>query len=123
MGLLGALTRVSCCPGDQRSPLVCTQVQTQLLRVLEERDIPIWWVLVGGLGGLLLLTLLILAMWKVSPKSAGFLCRHLQGQRDAVFLWVTLVPTLYISLLECALPVVLSWTQTLGVWHLQLKGL
>lgn len=40
-------------------------VQTQLLRVLEERDIPIWWVLVGGLGGLLLLTLLILAMWKV----------------------------------------------------------
>uniref|UniRef100_A0A452ELH7 Integrin alpha-IIb n=1 Tax=Capra hircus TaxID=9925 RepID=A0A452ELH7_CAPHI len=41
------------------------QVQTQLLRVLEEREIPMWWVLVGVLGGLLLLTFLILAMWKV----------------------------------------------------------
>ncbi|XP_077020275.1 integrin alpha-IIb [Tamandua tetradactyla] len=40
-------------------------VQTQLLRVLEEREIPIWWVLIGVLGGLLLLTLLVLAMWKV----------------------------------------------------------
>ncbi|XP_037018088.2 integrin alpha-IIb [Artibeus jamaicensis] len=40
-------------------------VQTQLLRALEERDIPVWWVLVGVLGGLLLLTLLVLAMWKV----------------------------------------------------------
>ncbi|XP_054449198.1 integrin alpha-IIb [Pteronotus mesoamericanus] len=40
-------------------------VQTQLLRALEERDIPTWWVLVGVLGGLLLLTFLILAMWKV----------------------------------------------------------
>ncbi|XP_049717148.1 integrin alpha-IIb [Elephas maximus indicus] len=40
-------------------------VQTQLLRVLEERDVPIWWILVGVLGGLLLLTLLVLAMWKV----------------------------------------------------------
>lgn len=118
MGPLGFLTGVSCCPGDQRSPLVCTQVQTQLLRVLEERDIPIWWVLVGGLGGLLLLTILILAMWKVSPKSAGFLCRHRQGQRDTVSLWVTLVPRLYISLLECALPAVLSWTQTLGAMAL-----
>ncbi|XP_032704942.1 LOW QUALITY PROTEIN: integrin alpha-IIb [Lontra canadensis] len=39
-------------------------VQTQLLRALE-RDIPIWWVLVGVLGGLVLLTLLVLAMWKV----------------------------------------------------------
>uniref|UniRef100_A0A452QNP7 Integrin subunit alpha 2b n=1 Tax=Ursus americanus TaxID=9643 RepID=A0A452QNP7_URSAM len=42
-----------------------TQVQTRLLRALEERDIPIWWVLVGVLGGLLLLMLLVLAMWKV----------------------------------------------------------
>ncbi|XP_032135292.1 integrin alpha-IIb isoform X2 [Sapajus apella] len=41
------------------------QVRTQLLRALEERAIPIWWVLVGVLGGLLLLTLLVLAMWKV----------------------------------------------------------
>ncbi|KAM7069126.1 integrin alpha-IIb [Molossus nigricans] len=40
-------------------------VQTQLLRALEERDIPLWWVLVGVLGGLLLLTLLVLAMWKI----------------------------------------------------------
>uniref|UniRef100_A0A2K5EAV8 Integrin subunit alpha 2b n=1 Tax=Aotus nancymaae TaxID=37293 RepID=A0A2K5EAV8_AOTNA len=40
------------------------QVRTQLLRALEERAIPIWWVLVGVLGGLLLLTLLVLAMWK-----------------------------------------------------------
>ncbi|XP_003997036.4 integrin alpha-IIb [Felis catus] len=40
-------------------------VETQLLRVLEERDIPIWWVLLGVLGGLLLLTVLVLAMWKV----------------------------------------------------------
>ncbi|XP_011523051.2 integrin alpha-IIb isoform X1 [Homo sapiens] len=41
------------------------QVWTQLLRALEERAIPIWWVLVGVLGGLLLLTILVLAMWKV----------------------------------------------------------
>uniref|UniRef100_A0A8C3VYH6 Integrin alpha-IIb n=1 Tax=Catagonus wagneri TaxID=51154 RepID=A0A8C3VYH6_9CETA len=40
------------------------QVQTQVLRVLEEREVPLWWVLVGVLGGLLLLTLLVLAMWK-----------------------------------------------------------
>ncbi|XP_062030824.1 integrin alpha-IIb [Lepus europaeus] len=40
-------------------------VQTQLLRVLDEKPVPIWWVLVGALGGLLLLTLLVLAMWKV----------------------------------------------------------
>uniref|UniRef100_A0A8C4LWU0 Integrin subunit alpha 2b n=1 Tax=Equus asinus TaxID=9793 RepID=A0A8C4LWU0_EQUAS len=40
-------------------------VQTQLLRVLEDRAVPIWWVLVGVLGGLLLLTLLVVAMWKV----------------------------------------------------------
>lgn len=40
-------------------------MQTRLLRALEERDIPIWWVLVGVLGGLLLLMLLVLAMWKV----------------------------------------------------------
>ncbi|XP_008836412.1 integrin alpha-IIb isoform X2 [Nannospalax galili] len=40
-------------------------VQTQLFQALEERAIPIWWVLVGVLGGLLLLTLLVLAMWKV----------------------------------------------------------
>ncbi|XP_037348627.1 integrin alpha-IIb [Talpa occidentalis] len=46
-------------------------VQTQLLRALEERDVPLWWVLVGVLGGLLLLTLLILAMWK-----AGFFKRN-----------------------------------------------
>jgi cadherin 6 type 2 (K-cadherin) len=43
-------------------------VQTQLLRALEERAIPVWWVLVGVLGGLLLLTLLVLAMWKVRLK-------------------------------------------------------
>ncbi|KAG8505009.1 Integrin alpha-IIb [Galemys pyrenaicus] len=46
-------------------------VETQLLRALEERDIPIWWVLVGVLGGLLLLTLLILAMWKVRREGRG----------------------------------------------------
>ncbi|XP_053426305.1 integrin alpha-IIb [Nycticebus coucang] len=40
-------------------------VQTKLLRVFEEKAVPIWWVLVGALGGLLLLTLLVLAMWKV----------------------------------------------------------
>lgn len=40
-------------------------MQTQLLLALEERAIPLWWVLVGVLGGLLLLTLLVLAMWKV----------------------------------------------------------
>lgn len=43
-------------------------MQTQLLRALEERAIPVWWVLVGVLGGLLLLTLLVLAMWKVRLK-------------------------------------------------------
>ncbi|XP_077603843.1 integrin alpha-IIb [Crocuta crocuta] len=41
------------------------KVETHLLRVLEEREVPVWWVLVGVLGGLLLLTLLVLAMWKV----------------------------------------------------------
>uniref|UniRef100_A0A8C5L212 Integrin alpha-IIb n=1 Tax=Jaculus jaculus TaxID=51337 RepID=A0A8C5L212_JACJA len=41
------------------------QVQTQLLRALEERTIPFWLVLVGVLGGLLLLTFVVLAMWKV----------------------------------------------------------
>lgn len=53
--------------------LPCGQalVQTQLLRALEERAIPLWWVLVGVLGGLLLLTLLVLAMWK-----AGFFKRN-----------------------------------------------
>lgn len=35
---------------------------------MEERAIPVWWVLVGVLGGLLLLTLLVLAMWKVRLK-------------------------------------------------------
>nr|XP_012642183.1 integrin alpha-IIb isoform X1 [Microcebus murinus] len=40
-------------------------VRTKLLRVPEERPVPIWWVLVGALGGLLLLTLLVLAMWKL----------------------------------------------------------
>lgn len=45
-------------------------VQTQLLRALE-KAIPVWWVLVGVLGGLLLLILLVLAMWK-----AGFFKRN-----------------------------------------------
>lgn len=45
-------------------------MQTQLLRALEERAIPLWWVLVGVLGGLLLLTLLVLAMWKVRLEGA-----------------------------------------------------
>lgn len=40
-------------------------VRTLLLRALEERAVPAWWVLVGALGGLLLLALLVLAMWKV----------------------------------------------------------
>lgn len=44
-------------------------MQTQLLRVSEEREIPMWWVLVGVLGGLLLLTFLILAMWKVRHEA------------------------------------------------------
>lgn len=48
-----------------------SQVQTQLLRALEERDVPIWWVLVGVLSGLLLLTLLVLAMWKVRREGRG----------------------------------------------------
>ncbi|XP_028340620.1 integrin alpha-IIb isoform X3 [Physeter macrocephalus] len=47
-------------------------VQTQLLRVLEERDIPIWWVLVGVLGGLLLFTFLVLAMWKDEDLVTGW---------------------------------------------------
>lgn len=54
--------------GDREHTPVCPQVQTQLLRALEERDIPLWWVLVGVLSGLLLLTLLVLAMWKVRHK-------------------------------------------------------
>ncbi|KAK2506387.1 hypothetical protein MC885_020142 [Smutsia gigantea] len=48
-----------------RLPSGEVQVETQLFRVLEERDIPMWWMLVGVLGGFLLLTLLVLAMWKV----------------------------------------------------------
>ncbi|EHH58199.1 hypothetical protein EGM_07993 [Macaca fascicularis] len=50
-------------PSRLQDPVL--QVRTQLLRALEERAIPIWWVLVGVLGGLLLLTILVLAMWKV----------------------------------------------------------
>ncbi|XP_051013818.1 integrin alpha-IIb [Acomys russatus] len=46
-------------------------VQTQVLWALEDRAIPLWWILVGALGGLLLLTLLVLAMWK-----AGFFKRN-----------------------------------------------
>ena len=44
-------------------------MKTQVLRVLEEREIPVWWVLVGVLGGLLLLTFLTLAMWKVRSEA------------------------------------------------------
>lgn len=51
-------------------------MQTQLLRALEEKAIPVWWVLVGVLGGLLLLTFLVLAMWKVRLKG-----RHRQTHR------------------------------------------
>ncbi|XP_074080402.1 integrin alpha-IIb [Macrotis lagotis] len=41
-------------------------VETELLRVLlEEREIPTWWVVVGVIAGLLLLALFILVMWKV----------------------------------------------------------
>uniref|UniRef100_A0A8D0UEC5 Integrin alpha-2 domain-containing protein n=1 Tax=Sus scrofa TaxID=9823 RepID=A0A8D0UEC5_PIG len=47
------------------------QVQTQVLRVLEDREVPLWWMLVGVLGGLLLLTLLVLAMWKVRHGGPG----------------------------------------------------
>lgn len=36
---------------------------------MEEREIPVWWVLVGVLGGLLLLTFLTLAMWKVRREA------------------------------------------------------
>lgn len=60
---------------------VCPQVQTHLLRALEERDIPIWWVLVGALGGLVLLTLLVLAMWKVRHEGrVGSLGGHRLGR-------------------------------------------
>lgn len=42
------------------------QVRTQLLRAAEQRAAPVWWALVGTLGGLLLLALLVSALWKVS---------------------------------------------------------
>lgn len=51
--------------------------------VLEEREIPMWWVLAGVLGGLLLLTFLILAMWKVRRKQGGGIgVGGSGGQRD-----------------------------------------
>lgn len=40
-------------------------VRTQLLRAAEQRAAPVWWALVGTLGGLLLLALLVSALWKV----------------------------------------------------------
>ncbi|XP_006897945.1 PREDICTED: integrin alpha-IIb [Elephantulus edwardii] len=55
-------------------------VNTYLVRVLEDEAIPIWWILVAVLGGLLLLTLVVLAMWKV-----GFFKRNrppLEGEDD-----------------------------------------
>lgn len=57
-------------------------MQTQLLRALEERAIPLWWVLVGVLGGLLMLTLLVLAMWKVRLEGGTeFLGDHKLGDQ------------------------------------------
>lgn len=44
---------------------------------MEARAVSIWWVLVGALGGLLLLTLLVVAMWKV----------RLEGRRHRVPGW------------------------------------
>ncbi|XP_028930902.1 integrin alpha-IIb isoform X2 [Ornithorhynchus anatinus] len=50
----------------QKLPTGEALVETYLLRVnVEEWEIPTWWVVVGVLGGLLLLALTILAMWKV----------------------------------------------------------
>lgn len=65
-------------------------MQTQLLRVLEDRAIPIWWVLVGVLGGLLLLTLLVVAMWKVRHEGGHRLRPTSQGGRERWWPnWVT----------------------------------
>lgn len=36
-----------------------------------EGAVPVWWVVLGVLAGLLLLTLLILLMWKVSMWGGG----------------------------------------------------
>ncbi|XP_038609860.1 integrin alpha-IIb [Tachyglossus aculeatus] len=50
----------------QKLPTGEALVATHLLRVsAEEWEIPTWWVVVGVFGGLLLLALAILAMWKV----------------------------------------------------------
>lgn len=41
-----------------------------------KREVPVWWVVLGVLAGLLLLTLLILLMWKVSVCVWGGGTRH-----------------------------------------------
>ncbi|XP_057571743.1 integrin alpha-IIb isoform X2 [Hippopotamus amphibius kiboko] len=60
-----------------RLPSGNIKVQTQVLRVLEERELPIWWVLVGVLGGLLLLTFLVLAMWKDKDLMTGWFLAYI----------------------------------------------
>lgn len=40
-----------------------------------KRDVPVWWVVLGILAGILLLTLLILLMWKVRGGDMTRRCR------------------------------------------------
>lgn len=49
-------------------PPVPLQTETRVVRASSggEGAVPVWWVVLGVLAGLLLLTLLILLMWKVS---------------------------------------------------------
>lgn len=48
-------------------PPVPLQAATEVMRASPDgkRDVPVWWVVLGILAGILLLTLLILLMWKV----------------------------------------------------------
>lgn len=54
-------------------PLVPLQAVTEVVRASPggEGAVPVWWVVLGVLAGLLLLTLLILLMWKVSGGTLG----------------------------------------------------
>lgn len=55
---------------QRRHPPVPLQTETCVVRASPggEGAVPVWWVVLGVLAGLLLLTLLILLMWKVSGR-------------------------------------------------------
>lgn len=58
------------------APPVPLQAATEVMRASPDgkRDVPVWWVVLGILAGILLLTLLILLMWKV--RGGGHMTRR-----------------------------------------------